>query len=407
MSAATVSRWSRLFVVASLGWLVCWQAAVVLGGGRRLAVVLGLYGFVFHMVFGKAYALIPSYFDRELAAPRAGMAHLPLAVVGTAGMAADAAGIAETGTVGSLAWAGGVAVFLVAIAATIRDNPTGAETGTAEAKPDHRSVDRVANAAVPVALAYLLAGAASSVVATAPVAVTSTAAVPNAVVRLLPLGGPPTTHLFAAGTATLLVFALGLRLLPRFLAVTPRQSVAWVVLPAGAIGPALIATGFGSPGRLQVGAGLQTVALVGFAVAYVDLFRRSQRRRVGLYTVLLGALAGAAVGVLGVQLAVAGATAGVVEAHVRIALLGFLGLSIVGVSYQFYPPTVAATYGVGNRTAGVAVGLLAGGVAVETTGHLAGVAPAVTGGRLLALAGAVVHASLLIAVFAARANRGR
>jgi hypothetical protein len=81
-TSATVSRWSRGFVAASALWLVCWQVAPLVGAGQRVGVPLSLYGFALHVVFGKGYSPVPSYFDRELAVPRAPMVHLPLAVAG-------------------------------------------------------------------------------------------------------------------------------------------------------------------------------------------------------------------------------------------------------------------------------------------------------------------------------------
>jgi hypothetical protein len=87
-------------------------------------------------------------------------------------------------------------------------------------------------------------------------------------------------------------------------------------------------------------------------------------------------------------------------------LVGFLGLAVVGVEYQFYPPSIASAWGVDDRTAAIAAALLAVGVAVECGGLLAGSAVAIEGGRWLALAGTVAHAVVLVAVFGARRNRG-
>ena len=398
MSAATVSRGSRLFVLVAAGWFVCWQVAVALGGGRRLGVVLGLYGFVFHTVFGKAYALVPTYFDRALAFPRAPSVHLPLAVGGTAFLALDAAGVASvalpaagrlsTLEVGAVGWALGIGVFAGALGWSVRDNLSGAETATSEAKADRRRVDRFANGFVPLALAYLLGSAV-----------------------LLATGGagpfgrtaPQLSHLLAVGTATLLLFALGFRLLPRFLVVRPRLPLVLVVLPAGALGPLLLVVDFaGSSPWFLLGAALQAIALVGFAVAYADMWVRSDRRRVGLTAVLVAAMTGGIVALLGVHMATAGLAADVAAAHVRLGLLGFLGVAIVGVSYQFYPPGVATVPLVGDRSAAMAVALLVCGVAAEAAGLLGAVDPLVEVGRLLALAGAILHAVNLVAVFVER-----
>lgn len=159
-ASATVSRWARGFVAASAGWLVCWQVAALLGVSRRVAVPLALYGFVFHMLFGKAYSLVPSYFDRELHPARAPTVQLPLSVLGTAGLAAGwVPGVPRVlRQAGAVAWAAGVAVFLGAVLLTLRGNLTGAETGTGEHNAHRRSLDRLSNGAVPVVFAYLAAG---------------------------------------------------------------------------------------------------------------------------------------------------------------------------------------------------------------------------------------------------------
>ncbi|QLD85644.1 hypothetical protein HWV23_07865 [Natronomonas halophila] len=390
MSAATVSRGARAFVVASLAWFVCWQAAAVFGAGRRVSVVLGLYGFVLHMVFGKAYALVPSYFDRPLAFPRAPFVQLPLAAGGTAAMALDAAGIVDARAVGTVAWALGCVVFVGALLWSVRDNPLGRETGTADAKAQYRPVDRLANGFVPVVFAYLLAGAGLPVAALL--------GVPTPI----PAIGPPVTHLLAVGTTALLVFALGFRLLPRFLTVAPRRWLAAVVLPAGAVGPALLAVDFGGGAVFQLGGTLVTVALVGFAVAYADVFYRSERRRLGLYTVLLAVTFGLGVGALGFTMAMTGIDPAMADAHARLGLLGFLGLTVVGVSYQFYPPAVATTPHLDDRTATGVVGLLAVGLLLEAGGLLGGSDVFVELGRWLALLGAVLHALVVLAVLRTR-----
>ncbi|MFB6228069.1 MAG: hypothetical protein ABEH88_05730 [Halobacteriales archaeon] len=51
-----------------------------------------------------------------------------------------------------------MAVFVGALLWSVRGNLSGAATGTGSANADRRGVDRIANAFVPVALAYLLTG---------------------------------------------------------------------------------------------------------------------------------------------------------------------------------------------------------------------------------------------------------
>ncbi|WP_425600919.1 hypothetical protein [Haloterrigena alkaliphila] len=242
-ASATVTRWSRAFVAVGVGFFLAWQVAVALGLSRAATVPLGVLGFVFHVVFGKAYALIPSYFARQLAVPRAPAVHLPLALLGAVGAFAAGTGIGlpVLAPIAAASWLLGCLVFVAALGWTVRGNPTGAETGTG-ATDDHRQgVDRLANAAVPVVFAYLLVGSSLPLAAELGLGPSTVAAT-----------GPGASHFVAAGSAALLVFAVGFRLLPRLLVATPRRGLVAVVLVAGAVGPALLALDFrgdGSAGR--------------------------------------------------------------------------------------------------------------------------------------------------------------
>jgi hypothetical protein len=393
MSAATVSRGARRFLLASAVALVLALLADLVGLPRRTLVVLALYGFVLHALFGKAYSLVPSYFDRQLALPRAPAVHLPLTAVGVAGLALDPLrGVPDlVGTVGAVGWALGVGAFLVALGWTLRDNLAGAETGTGEANAERRPVDRFANAFVTVVLAYLALGSYETVA-------------PH--VGLPTVLGPypaRASHLLGAGVAALLVFAVGFRLLPRFLVARPPRPLVAVVLPSGAVGPLLLAAAVAERGAVfHVGAILEAVAVVGFAVAFVVLFVRSDRRRVGFYGVLAGVLSGTLAVALGLWLAFGGTHVGLVAAHLRLNLLGFLGLTVVGVSYQFYPPAVGSFPGADDRTALVVIGSLAGGLLLAAAGPLGGVPAVADAGTVVSLAGGLAHLYLLARLFRER-----
>ncbi len=82
MRPERVSRW---FVTASALFFVGLHAAMAVAAPRRVVVTLGLHGFVLHVLFGKAYALVPSYFNRDLAWDRGPAVQFPLSVLGTAG----------------------------------------------------------------------------------------------------------------------------------------------------------------------------------------------------------------------------------------------------------------------------------------------------------------------------------
>lgn len=415
MTAGPVTRWSQRYLATAAVFLVAWQAATLAGLGRQVGVLLGVYGFVLHAIFGKAYALVPSYFDRQLAIPEAPKIQYPMTTIGVAAMAAGVAlRVDVVAAAGSMLWLAGATAFVGALAWTIRDNPTGGETGTGEANADRARVDRVANGFVPVAVAYLATGT------------YETAATYGPMPPMLDGYPPRATHLVAAGMAALLLFAVGFRLLTRFLVASPPRGSVYVVLPAGAVGPALVAWGLPSGPVFVAGAAVESVAVLGFAGTVWTLFRRSDRDRVGLWGPVAGVTAGAVAALLGLQFAAAGVAPQLATAHFRLMTLGLLGLSVVGASYQFYPPAVGTLPGADDRTAFASLALLAGGLAVETvglavqwtgigvlatgpgTGSAAlGVAGgvAVVAGRLIGLAGAVTYAYLLGGIVAGKRRR--
>ncbi|MFC6993605.1 hypothetical protein ACFQH3_18915 [Haladaptatus sp. GCM10025707] len=392
MSAARISQGARRHVAAGALFLVTWQVATLVGVPHRSGVVLGLYGFVLHTVAGKAYALVPSYFDRTLSHPAAPAMSLPLLSLGTVGLAvAPLDDIPSViGIAGAVCWALGALVFVGAVGWTVRDNLTGRETGTGEVNTDRRWADRAANAFIPVVLAYLVAGSYETV------------AVSAALPTLTGRGMAGASHLLAAGVGALLIFAVGFRLLPRFLVSSPPMVLVIVVLIAGTVGPALVAGNLWGGMWFRVGAVAESIAVGGFAVAYISLFVRSERRRIGLYGPLVGVVMGVMGVALGAHVAFAGGSPGWSIAHYRLNLLGFLGLTIVGVAYQFYPPAVGTFPGANNRTALASMGCLAVGVGVEAYGSLAGFDVATLGGRLLAFIGASLYAYLLLGLFRER-----
>lgn len=387
--SAVQSRWGPRYVLTSALFLVAWQGATLAGLGRPVGVALGLYGFVFTTLFGKAYSLVPSYFGRRLTVPWAPIGQFPLTVGGAALLAVGATGVVPGSAAtlaGGLAWVLGVLVFLGAMAVTLRGNLLGSETATGEANREREPVDRFANRFVPVAGLYLLAGCGS---------------------LLFPLaagGGPSprTSHLLAAGTAALLVMAIGFRLFPRFLVAHPPRWLVRVVLPAGALGPGLVAFDLYGGLAFQLGAILESLAVVGFAAAFVVLYRRSDRRRVGFPAVLAAVAFGSLAVLLGLEIAIRGPVAGHVAAHWRLNLQGFLGLTIVGAAFQFYPPAVGEAPGASDRGALAAIGLLAGGLAGVAVGSMAGFAPLESAGNALSLIGAGWYAWILLAVFRRR-----
>jgi hypothetical protein len=173
--------------------------------------------------------------------------------------------------------------------------------------------------------------------------------------------------------------------------------------PTGAIGPVVLATTLGSGGLgFTFGALIEAVAVIGFALAYVVLFAQSERQRVGFYAVLAGAGSGV-VGVgFGLSFAFGHLTPSLVLAHFRLNVLGFLGLTIVGIAYQFYPPAIGTLRGASNRAALVSIGSLAGGLFIQVVGLVGQLWYATLFGEILTLVGAMTYAYLIVAVFHAR-----
>lgn len=389
MSTRAVSNRAQRFVIVGVLFLVAWSIVTLLDVPRRTTSTLAIYGFVLHVIFGKAYALVPAYFDRQLAVPLAPALQLPLTAGGTVLLAIGGAGAGtpDVTALGAVAWAIGAAVFLVAIGWTVRDNLTGTETGTGQANAHRRRIDRAANAVFPVVLAYLAVGAYDTAIA-AVGGPTILAATPSAA-----------THLLAAGVGALMVFTVGFRLLPRLLVADPIPALVAVVLPAGAVAPALLAADLGGGTTFRIGAAVQSVAVVGFATAYAHLLWRSDRDRVGFYGVLAGVIAGVAGVAIGVHLAFAGLDATLIEAHWRLNALGFLGLTIVGVAYCFYPPAIGSFPGANDRTALASIGAIATGLALDTGGLIAGIETAGVAGRLLVVVGVLTVAYLVFGLF--------
>lgn len=364
----------------------------MLGISARASVVLGLFGFVFHMVFGKGYKLIPSYFERQLSPSWIPIVQFPLTVSGTLVSAyaherpAEVTTLVDVTALGATLWFVGVVTFVGGIGWTIKDNLAARETATGAHNTDRRLIDRMSNLFMPVALAYLLAGSYQLL------------ASETGLEPLVSVYFPRTLHLLGVGTATLLVFAIGFRMFPRFLNTSSPTVLVTTVLVTGAIGPAGLAWTVPTGDLMWVFATAQVIAVVGYAATMGMLFLKADTPRVGMYGVLLGACFGIAGVALGAWFTLDGVTAARIEAHGRATILGFLGLTIVGTAYQFHPPN-ASRYPAGNdRTALVSLAALASGVAVEIFGLLTESSLLVSTGQFTVTLGALLVAYLVLGV---------
>lgn len=397
--AERISQWSRRFVLASALFFVAWRVGVLVGLSREGQVVLAVLGFVFHMIFAKGYSLIPTYFDRDLRPSWLPMVHFPLTTIGTICLALGATDIlgwpGPITSIGSILWSGGVVVFVGSLLWSIRDNVSGRETATGDHNRDRRRVDRIANLFVPVALGYLLFGSYVLLAAT------------TALPPVFDGYRPRAIHLLVTGAATLMVFAIGFRLLPRFFRASPPRRLVVLVLPLGAVAPLGLAWTLPAGRLFPVFATMEAIAVAGYALVVVTLVRRSDTLRTGLFAVPLGAASGV-VGVgIGLWFAFVEIHGSIVATHLDVNLLGFLGLTIVGLAFQFYPPRAGSFPGSDDRTAIVAIGTIIGGLVLATGGVLLDVSTAIGGmeyvvgiGRGAALLGAILYAYLVSGVFA-------
>ncbi|WP_164471712.1 hypothetical protein [Halosimplex salinum] len=384
-----VGRWTRSFSVGSALSMVGLQLAYLFDASFRVVALVGLFGAVLPMVFGMAYLLLPSYVGRTLSTQRLPGVHFAATYAGTGLLVGDELlGLGPSVAVGGVfLWSAGVTIFVGTLLQTtlpaILANPA---TKRLPGVPPRRPSE-LATLAIPVALGYLVVGT---------VALLSTVdGVPD------PLGstGPMVVHFYATGFVALLIFALGIRLLTGFFRVTPPISLSWLVLSCGSVAPGVLALNFYRPPWFGIGAGLEFVAMAGYASLVAVVAYRTDRHRVGLYGIGLGAAAG----VLSVGVALASVT-GIggnpdLAAHVIVALDGFLLLTIIGYAYQFFPVSNGQFPGATGRTAASTIALLGTGTAVHALGVVGDVSSFRFYGPVLALIGTVGYSYLLIRRF--------
>ncbi|ELZ80123.1 hypothetical protein C455_07150 [Haloferax larsenii JCM 13917] len=404
MTGVGRSRWSRRFIVLSAAFLVAWRLGAVVGIPRRAEVTLALFGFVFHVVFGMAYLLVPSYFGTVLATDRVPAVHLAFSFGGTVLLAGRTLFDLPrfVGVAGAVFWVAGVVAFLAALLWSIREPLFGDETGTSSHRKTHKWVDRRANRFIPISFAYLAVGSYELLA--------RVSALPGLTDGYL----PRITHLLAAGFVVLLVFSLGVRLAPRFLGVPAPRVPTVVVLVAGAVGPGLVAFGLGGGPAFVAGAVAESVAFVGFAAVYFSIYLRADKRRVGSEAILVGSMCGVAGVTIGLTMAVGSLfdvalfPLGSIQTHRDLNLLGFLGLVIVGFAVQFFPPSAGRFRGASERATRAVIGALAVGVGVAVVGQVLNEQTIVTLGNVFTLVGAggygYVLSRLLVEIGSRRAG---
>ncbi|WP_096390992.1 hypothetical protein [Halopenitus persicus] len=406
-------RWTYRFVLASAGSFVAFQALALSDVDPATAALVGVLGFVCPMVFGMGYLLFPSFvgetlIDRRFAGVHFGLAYAGLGLLAFGRLSGRPDGPAALAGVGL--WSLGAVVFLAAISATVVVAVRGSPETARRALAGGDQAARVATATIPVAAAFLLFGTVALVAATvppeaAPAAMTpitalSTAVVPD-VVGVVTL--PRAVHLIAIGFGALPVYAVGIRLLPGFFHTGVPGPLAAVVLPAGVVAPALLGAARWVDPWFGLGAAAAVIAMVGYLAIVAVVIGRADRRRVGAFGVLLGAIAGVAAVLAAATVAFGGlvvVTPGTALAiHRALVLGGFFPLTIAGYAFLFFPVASGRYPGASARTARTTVVLLAAGAGCQAIGLLLGTFPVRCLGGALSILGGFGYAFLLGARF--------
>jgi hypothetical protein len=117
---------------------------------------------------------------------------------------------------------------------------------------------------------------------------------------------------------------------------------------------------------------------------------------------LLGVVSGTLAVGLGLLFAFGSVKEALVTAHLRLNLLGFLGLTIIGAVFQFYPPAIGQYRGANERTALATISVLAVGLFFQALGLAVEIHLLMTAGAVLTMVGNGAYVYLVLAAFAAR-----
>lgn len=206
-----VGRWTQRFSIGSALSMVGLQFAFLFDVSLRVVAIVGLFGAVLPMVFGMAYLLLPSYVGRTLSTQRLPGIHFITTYAGAGLLLGyELFGYGNSFLVGGVVlWSTGVAIFIGALLQTVLPaiiaNPE--RIRSSEARPQRST--KLAMLAIPIAIGYLVIGTI--------VFLSTVNMVPNPLNATFPV----VVHFYATGFVTLLIFALGTRLLTGFFHVTP------------------------------------------------------------------------------------------------------------------------------------------------------------------------------------------
>ncbi len=388
-----VNKWGRRFVLTGVIFLVVWQLSVLTNFPRRTTVSLGIFGFILHVILGKGYTLIPSYFHESLKPKKSPFLTFPLTVFGAI-LISIAPAYPLVNLYGSLIWSLGILIFFGSITWSVRENPTGKKTENSnKSKKDLEPVDNFANPFMLIALLYIILGSLWFFIS-------------NFNFFSNPFIPQKISHFLAAGGGALLLFSVGFRLLPRFLGSKPSLNMARITLPTGAIGPLLISIGLPIGSIFQLGAAIEAIAVTAFMVEYIRMLYISKTKNIGFYSIAIGVLSGFIAILIGLHFAFTGQlTPTLVTIHYRLNLVGFLGLSIIGVTYRFYPPTIGNFFAAKKSTAIASVSLITIGLYMELFGVFQRLSILTKIGQIIVLTGCIIYAYLILGLTYEKSKR--
>lgn len=185
-----------------------------------------------------------------------------------------------------------------------------------------------------------------------------------------------------------------------FYRASPPNPLRWLVLITGAVAPLFLGVTLWVNPLFRVGAAIESIAMVGYALVVCITGYRTERRRCGYLGIALGAVAG--VVAVAVAAPVAFGTAWVdrwAAFHRTAVLWGFFPLTIVGYAFLFFPVTGGRVPSSSRRVARATIVLLAVGLLIRLfgiTGHM-DVLHLV--GATISSAGAILYCYLIVRRF--------
>lgn len=341
------------------------------------------------MVFGMAYLLVPSYVGRTLSTKRLPGIHLVVAYTGTGLLLGHALfGFNRFVEIsGTVLWSIGIAIFVGTLLWTVVPTSMTSQQTIRQSAFQLRRTEHMAMMAIPIAVGYLIAGTV--------ILLSKVLGVP------IPLDPsfPMVVHLYATGFVSLLIFALGVRLMSGFFGVTPPKSLVYLILLCGGVAPGVLSANFYQLSWFLLGAALEFIPMMAYGLLVAIVVCRTDQYRVGLYGIALGALAG----VVSVGVAF-GAVIGFTEfltisTHIVGVLDGFLFLTIIGYAYQFFPITNGQFWGATERFARTSILLLGIGTLFQVLHTIIEAPWLQTSGAGFALLGTSGYAYLMIQRF--------